>query len=612
MYKAAAKILSFFAIYLIIFMALKPVFMALYLSLMGDITASDWFDVIWHGLPMDCSVAGYFTLLPALTVTLSTLCGDRFTGPVLKIYALFSAMLISMVYILDFVLYGYWNFRLDATPLFYFFSSPSSAMASAGWGTVITGIVSLAVLSTAIYMMLRYTAMRIPVEKSRSVAPFVLSLLLTAALFIPIRGSFTVSTMNLSRSYYSDNQRLNHAAVNPVFSLLYSLTHQTDFASQFRYFNNDDAERIVSDIFERPCTVNDSTSLVLKDLRPDVYIIILESFSAHLMPSLGGENIASGLDSLASHGLLFTNFYASGARTDRAIPAILSAFPAQPTTSLMKYTNKVEHTPSLPRKLKEKGGYNLTYYYGGDANFTNMMAYMVSSGFDKIVSDKDFPLSKRTSKWGVHDDAVFSCVLDDVRAGEVGSPALRVIQTSSSHEPFDVPYSDPRFADSDRKNAFAYADHCVTAFIDSLHSSPVWDRSLILITADHYGVYPQHIDKADARHHVPFIITGGAVTNAPGIVDRYGDHTAIAATLLNALGIDAGEFRYSRDLFSPCTEGYAFYTEPGIAGFSDRNSSVAISLDNDAIIESYGENADSAAIRCKALLQSVYTTLSEL
>ncbi|MDE5554411.1 MAG: hypothetical protein K2J10_04425, partial [Muribaculaceae bacterium] len=61
MFKPLARILAFFVLYLLIFILLKPVFMAVYASLMGDITVADWFKVIYHGLPMDCSMAGYFT-----------------------------------------------------------------------------------------------------------------------------------------------------------------------------------------------------------------------------------------------------------------------------------------------------------------------------------------------------------------------------------------------------------------------------------------------------------------------------------------------------------------------------------------------------------------------
>ena len=64
MSKPLLRILAFFGIYLLIFILLKPIFMAVYQSAMGEISASDWFSVIWHGLPMDCSMAGYLTIVP--------------------------------------------------------------------------------------------------------------------------------------------------------------------------------------------------------------------------------------------------------------------------------------------------------------------------------------------------------------------------------------------------------------------------------------------------------------------------------------------------------------------------------------------------------------------
>lgn len=143
---------------------------------------------------------------------------------------------------------------------------------------------------------------------------------------------------------------------------------------------------------------NDSIPLLSSD-RPDIYIILLESFSSHLFPSLGGEPVALKLDSVARTGLLFKNFYANSFRTDRGIPAVLSAYPGQPTTSIMKFVDKTENLPSLSKELKDSKGYRNEYYYGGDANFTNMKAYLVSAGFDRIISDKDFPISQKMSKW---------------------------------------------------------------------------------------------------------------------------------------------------------------------------------------------------------------------
>ena len=588
--------------------------MAVYHSVMGDISIADWFRVITYGVAMDCSMAGYLTIVPALLSIVSIWTSSRAVTIISNIYIALTSTLISIVAVTDLALYGYWNFRLDTTPFFYFFSSPSSALASVSLFAAVGGFLATGLLTVGLYILIKKTAGSISIVPDRSIPSSVATLILTVALIIPIRGSFTVSTMNLSRSYFSSNQRLNHAAINPMFSLMYSATHQSDFASQFRYFDNDEADRIFAEL-SAPAQIAepDTVAPLFTIYRPDIYIIILESFSAHLMPSLGGEPIATGLDSIASTGLLFSNFYASGARTDRAIPAILSAFPAQPTTSLMKFAKKIEHAPSWPKSLKELCDYDLSYYYGGDANFTNMLAYLVSAGFDNIVSDKNFPVSLRTSKWGAHDHVVFDRAWNEIVTDSATStPRLRVIQTSSSHEPFEVPYSDPRFDDSSRKNAFAYADKSVTAFIDSLSSSSLWKKSVVVITPDHYGVYPEHLDNPLDRHHVPLVITGGAVNRTPGVVTTIADQTAIAATLLSALGLDSSLFTYSRDLFDNSKSHYAFFSEPGLAAFVTPTDTAVINLDTDRPLIASGAAPSAALDRCKAILQTIYTNLSKL
>ena len=134
------------------------------------------------------------------------------------------------------------------------------------------------------------------------------------------------------------------------------------------------------------------------------------------MTTLGGEpDVAVQMDSLAKEGVLFTNFYANSFRTDRGLVAILSGYPAQPTTSIMKYPRKTQNLPAIAGSLRD-AGYRTKYYYGGDADFTNMRSYLMSSGFENIISDQDFPVSERLSKWGAHDHLVFNRLLEDMKA----------------------------------------------------------------------------------------------------------------------------------------------------------------------------------------------------
>lgn len=587
----------------------KPVFMLVYSDLYAGVGLSQWLSVITHGAAMDMTVAGYLTVLPALLTIATVMTGFDSRGRIMSAYYWGVALLMASVQTLDLLLYGYWNFKLDTSPLFYFMTSPSAAFASASVIEMVGGVIGLALLTLLYYMVLRYTAGAVALSRvvNGRVLTGVALTLLTGLLFIPIRGGVTVSTMNLSRAYFSSDTRLNHAAVNPAFSLLYSATHQTDFSRQYRFFDNDEADHIFAATVTADSDSVAQARQLLNTSRPDIVLVILESFSSHLLPSQGGEAVAMRLDSIAREGLLFTNFYASSFRTDRALPAILSGFPGQPTTSVMKFVDKTEHLPSIAASLGEQG-YELSYYYGGDINFTNMLAYLVNSGFSTIVRDTDFPIADRTGKWGAHDHLVFDRCLQSLEQAEPsGKPRFTVVQTSSSHEPFQVPYDNPRFPEGPVR-AFAYADSCLGHFVDKLKESPRWDNTLVIIVPDHLGAYPKNLSDLSERHHVPLVMTGGALA-LKGREDSPASQTDIAATLLGAMGVDHTQFKFSRNIFLPGVRHSAFFTEPEWAGMVTPTDTVAINLTTMEV----SPGADTLSVRdAKATLQVIYTELSRL
>ncbi|MFC2264698.1 MAG: LTA synthase family protein, partial [Prevotella conceptionensis] len=399
---------------------LKPVFMFYNHSAFKDCNFTDYLAVIWHGLPMDVSVAGYFTIIPALLALISIWLHPALIRILHRTYLALASFLISIVYCTDAVLYGFWQFRIDSTPFFYFLSSPKDALASVPIWWVLLGIVVVLLLTAVLFFMLCKTIGTFPeskgIAKDRLIASGVMVVVL-ALLFVPIRGSLGTSTMNLGRVYYSENQKLNHAAINPCFSLLSSLMNDEDTKDQYRFMAADKANKLFSQITDK--TKQGGTDAVFKLLntnRPNIVMVVLESFSAHIMKSMGGTaNVAVNMDKWANEGVLFTNFYANSFRTDRGLAAILAGYPAQPTMSIMKYPNKTGNMPMFPQKLK-KAGYQLKYYYGGDADFTNMRSFVTTAGFEDLVSDTDFPIKLRLSKWGVPDQYVFDRALADIKS----------------------------------------------------------------------------------------------------------------------------------------------------------------------------------------------------
>lgn len=601
-----------YVLFLLIFILQKPLFMLFNGEIYGDCGFGIYCEVMSHGKPIDASLAGYLSVLPGLMLIAGQWVTRRWLVAAWKIYFGVVSLLLSAIFVIDTALYSFWGSKLDVTPFFYFMTSPSAAFASVSTGYVATGVLAMLLLAAVYYAILRYGVLSIKVPREpklrmRWLRTGVLSLL-TALLFVPIRGGFTVATMNLSAVYFSQDQRLNHAAVNPAFSLMYSATHQNRFADQYRFAD----PAVAATRFERLMAVEpaagDTAISILSMKRPDIYLIIMESFSTHLMPSMGGEEIATGLDSIARSGLLWTNFYASSYRTDRALPAILSGYPAQPSTSIMKYVKKAESLPSICRSLKNEG-YETAYYYGGDANFTNMKAYLVSSGFETIVEDKDFPIVDRMSKWGVADHKVLDLAAD-CNTGqwhEGDRPRFVVVQTSSSHEPFDVPYSNPRLSHP-AANAFAYADSCVTSFVNRLKRSPRWDRALVILVPDHYGAYPKRIGAMLNRHHIPLVMTGGALTRR-GEIDSPGCQSDIAATLLAQLGIDHSAFKFSKDMFSQGQRQFAVFTDPVLIGWVTPSDTVVYSLADNRPVMAAGHDGVECIADAKVFLQTLYDDL---
>ena len=616
--------LKTYCLFICIFALQKPFFMLFYRSLYESVSWTEWLGVMWHGLPLDLSLAGYLTVVPGLLFICSAWTVSNLLRRIWYGYFAFISVLLSVIFTVDLGLYEYWGFRLDATPLFYFFSSPKDAVASVSIWVVIGGIIAMVAYAAALYgifhgVLLRkrvFERMKIPYQRLRVSGVL---LLLTGLLFIPIRGGFTVSTMNTGKVYFSTDQRLNHAAINPAFSLMESLSKQKDFGSQYRFMEADAADRIFSGLADPAVPMRDGISAdslqqapdslhsLFTTKRPDVLFIIMESFSSWLMTTLGGEpGVAVQLDSLAQEGVLFTNFYANSFRTDRGLVAILSGYPAQPTTSIMKYPEKTDGLPSIPRSLKN-AGYSLEYYYGGDADFTNMRSYLVSSGIEKIISETDFPLSERQGKWGAPDHTLFQRFLKDLKEEKQQEPFFKIVQTSSSHEPFEVPFYR---LDDKVLNAFAYADSCVGDFVRQYKETPMWKNTLIVLVPDHLGAYPRPVENPLEGHTIPLILIGGAVKE-PRVVDTYASQIDIAATLLSQLGLPHDDFTFSKNIFNPSSPHFGYFTEPTLFGMVTAENQLVYNLDANTVQIDEGTEKGANLEKGKAFLQKLYDDLAK-
>ena len=574
-----------------------------FLLLYCDFFSIDSLLVLWHGLRLDLAIAGYLTLIPGLLLTLQEVNGRNWFRW-LKGYYVISSILYSLAIVANLGLYKYWGFPLDNTPLLYLKTSPKDAFASVSIFFTLAILLVIVLVALLIYQSFIQAAKITSTEKPKvsSLQRFfniIALLLLTAILFLPIRGGVGTGTNHTGSVYFSTNIRTNHAAVNPAFCFFESVTHQKqDLSSMYRFMDSKEADKIFQSMIK-------TTSPDKPTISKNVLLIILESFSDSIMHISG---VTPQLNQLSKEGLYFQNFYANSTRTDRALASILSGVPAQPTMTILDVPRISNNLPSVASALA-KHGYDTHFYYGGDTNYSNMQSYLMATGFQHVTSETDFPAKELICKWGAPDEYVYNKLLNDIKKEEADTKErkwFKAILTESSHEPFDVPYKSKitNIASSDVLNAFAYSDKCLGDFINKMKTLPCWNNTMVVIVADHLGAYPEDIDNYKQwRYHIPFIILNADMDIDVNII---GGQIDIPATILSILGYDHHEFLFSKDMRDADAPHFAFFSFPDAMGMiTDEGFTIYDNKSNQLQGTPELENMS------KAYLQKLYDYLSK-
>ncbi len=602
-------LLRLYALMLAVFVLQKPVFMLADAPQGSHYGIGDCLQVMANGLLLDIPVAGYLIALPLLFTIVSAWLPWRIALRRLSTaYYVIIATAIALAFVADTSLYPFWKFKLDAT-VFYYIDTPKDAFASVSVGYMALRIVLIVLYAALLVWLLRWATPRElqPVDGWRRKT--VLSLVLVALigpLAISIRGGLGESTANVGKVYFSEDEYLNHSAINPVFSMIASLDKVENYGDEFNYFAEDERKRLFDGLY--PSTENDTTAL-LNTTRPNIIVIIMEGYGGRFIKAVGGrDDISPNYNRLATEGVLFTHCYSNSFRTDRGTVSTLSGYPSFPTLSVMKLPAKSRTLPCLASTLNSVG-YTSSFLYGGDINFTNMKSYLRTGGYANIVSDVDFPAQQRKDNpWGANDNVTFNRLLSMAKA-QKSEPWHIGYLTLSSHEPFVVPYHRLK---EQIPNAFAFTDDCLGRFVESIRRTPLWRNLLIVCIPDHGFVYPLGIDH-EQHHHNTMLWIGGAVAQHR-VVNTLMNQSDMAATLLGQLRLPHKDYTFSRDIFSPDYKyPFAFFTFKEGFGLADSTGCTVYDLIGNRTAEDHPANNSAnpeltrrRINRAKAIIQSFY------
>src|SRR5690606_5468863 len=156
---------------------------------------------------------------------------------------------------------------------------------------------------------------------------------------------------------YSDNKFYNAAAINSLWNAIYYIVQDTEKLYDENYFTLESP--ISESLFNEQFAGKDSLPDLTDKQRPNIVIIVLESFTAKASAFLGGDHDCTpGMDKIAKEGISFKKCYASGDRTEKGLVSILSGYPAQPQSSIIVFNDKAANLPFLGEDL---AGYSSSF-----------------------------------------------------------------------------------------------------------------------------------------------------------------------------------------------------------------------------------------------------------
>lgn len=600
-------LLVYFLSWVIFFDLMRIVFLVYHFDKTQHLSFTTIISGFWYGLRMDLSVAAYI-IAPVCLFALLSLFFHFFRRLVIyKAYTFIVLLLVALISFFDLEIYNNWGFRIDATPL-KFLTDPKEVFASISHLPLVLLSIIFILCYGLFYFCFKYILRRIFFQQQNKnrISTALLILLFMGILVIPVRGGFQLAPLNQSSVYFSTNNYANHAAINASWNFLHSLVSKgASGKNPYQYLSLKRSKEIKDSLYSHVSKTEQVINLQ-SGTPTNIIFIIWESFTEKAIHiSIDNKEVTPQFNRLKQQGIFFSNMYASGDRTNKGIPAILSGYPAMPNTTIIHSPGKSEKLQMLSKLFSEKGYYT-PYFYGGEPEFANLKSYLLHGGFDPIIGKNDFATKDMNSKWGAHDGVVMNRVFKELNKSK--KPIFATWLTLTSHEPFEIPVS-PIFKGKGNTtkflNSLHYTDQIVGEFIDKCSRQPWWDNTVIIITGDHGHPLPATNNKAD-DFRTPMLWIGGALNKKGIVIDKVVSQLDIAASLSKQVGLNLANFPFSKNVFDTTSKSWAFFTFNDGFGFVDSSGRLVFDNVGKLPIHQEGNTGPGKTEAGKAMMQVVY------
>lgn len=583
MFKSLIFFARFFIFWLLFFAIDKFIFLFIFHKKLRNIPLTEKIASFYHALRLDLSMTAYIAIVP-LFVFIYWYLTKKPTVNIkwVSIYNKILVVIFSILSVINFNIYREWGSKVNVRALSFAIDTPNEAFASSASSPILLSISVLVILvGIGFYLNFLINKKQINFIKTPVLIKIITAIILLGINFLLIRGGIGVAPNNQSMAYFSKHEILNHASLNTEWNLISSiLASKKTTKNPYVYFDQAIAEKEVAELYK---VEKDTTISILKTDRPNIVIFLLESFTADLTKTLGKEDgITPHFDSLINKGLLFSNIYAAGNRTDKGLVGTLTGFPTLGTGSIVKWPEKMQKIPAISQKLFN-AGYQTSFFYGGESEFDNYKAFILGHSYQKLVDKNSFDKKDMNSKWGAYDGLVFNKQLEELNQAK--QPFFSTILSLTNHEPFEVP-GKAKFGTKDNiakfKSTAFYTDSCINAYLNDVKKQSWYKNTLFVFIADHGHLLPKNNAEVfqPQRYHIPLLFYGDVIKDEfkGKKLDHVGSQQDLAATLLAQLKIPHQDFLWSKNLLNPYSKHFAFFTWDNGLGFI--NDDHYITFDN--------------------------------
>ncbi|GGJ78882.1 lipoteichoic acid synthase [Anoxybacillus voinovskiensis] len=353
--------------------------------------------------------------------------------------------------------------------------------------------------------------------------------------------------------------------------VIYDAIQSMKSSTQRAFANKSDVTTVLNHV--QATYANPNPAYFGKGKGMNVIYIHLESFQNFLINyKLNGQEVTPFLNSLTheKNTMYFDNFFhqtGQGKTSDAEFMLENSLF-GLPQGSV--FTTKAQNTYQAAPAILGQHGYTSAVFHGNYKTFWNRNEIYKSFGFDHFFD---------ASYYDMNDQDVLNYGLKDKPFFRESIPLLQTLKepfyvkfiTLSNHFPYlideneaTIPPATTGDGSVDRYFQTArYLDEAVKEFFDYLKQSGLYDRSIIILYGDHYGISDNH-NEAMAQiigkeitpfehtqlQRVPLFIRVPGVKG--GIMHQYGGDIDVLPTVLHLLGIDTKNYiQFGTDLLSP-------------------------------------------------------------